>query len=95
MKKQLNNEKINLQRAMATVIKAAGYNLIAKEVRQGKNIKENVLFFLRQYKRSMYGLRYIIAPNGTRVGRINQEKRDLYDRTEKNMLIALKKWSRL
>lgn len=96
MPKQLNEAKIELQRAMAMVINSAGYKAMAKDVRHGKNVEENVKHFLKLYKRLNYGFQwYDTKTDGSRrVGKISPEHRAHYDYVEKKMLNALKQWNK-
>ena len=77
MPKRPNEEKIKLQKAMASVIKAAGYDAISKDVRKGKNVEGSVKYFLNMYKRTNYGKFYKIKDDGSidRAGKIDPERR--------------------
>ena len=87
----METEKKKILNAMAKNIDSAGYETIAKEVRAGRNVRKQVTYFLRLYKKTQYGKFYQIKPDGTidRGGKIKPESRKLYDKVEKMMKMAL------
>jgi hypothetical protein len=83
-------DKQKLLSAMAQPISAAGYKAIASEVRHGKRVEANVNYFLKLYKKRMYGKFYEVRADGSvSKGKVNPDARRLYDRVEKQLKKAL------
>lgn len=87
VKRKRTVSKRDILSAMGKCIRAAGYNAIARQVREGKRVRANVFYFLKLYKKTAYGKFHSIKKGKVdRIGKINPEYRKLYDKTERLLL---------
>lgn len=88
--------KEKIQSAIATVIKNAGYERIANDVKEGYDVERNVKYFLSMFKMQSYRKLYDVKDGMVvrKSGKIQPRQRKLYKETKKKLEKALKVWKK-